>query len=68
MPFRKDIYIYGLTPGEVQDSKICDTQGHRFYYLVPFTVFDYFSHPFLPYVYFLCSLAHLTLKTNGFVS
>ena len=47
--------IQGLTPGEVQDSKICDTLGcHRFYYLAPFTVFDSFSHPF--YCVIVCLL------------
>jgi len=41
--------IYGLTPEEVQDRKILDTRGClRFNDLAPFTVFDSFSHPFLP--------------------
>ena len=48
-------YIEGLTPGEVQDRKICNTREYdlnligwclRFNDLPPFAVFDYFSHPF----------------------
>ena len=48
-------YILSLTPGEVQDRTICNTRECylnligwflRFNDLPPFTVFDYFSHPF----------------------
>ena len=48
-------YIEGLTPGEVQDRKLCNTREYdlniigwclRFSDLAPFTVFDYLSHPF----------------------
>jgi hypothetical protein len=47
--------FYGGTPGEVQDRIICNTREYdlnrigwclRFSDLAPFTVFDYFSHPF----------------------
>ena len=49
--------IYGLTPGEVQDRKICDNRWYdlnltrrclRFNDLALFTVFDSFSNSFLP--------------------
>ena len=66
--------IQGLTPGEVQDSNICNTLRHdynvtrgchRFYYLVPFTVFDSFSHPFLPCQcsFTFCVVWHINLRT-----
>ena len=69
--------IQGLTPGEVQDSNICNTLGHdynltrgchRFYYLVPFTVFDSSSHPFLPCQcsFTFCVVWRINLRTvNG---
>jgi hypothetical protein len=60
--FVKKSYVHILFHKEFADARIgC----HRFYYLAPFTVFDSFSHPFLPCqcLFTFCVVWRINLRT-----